>query len=406
MTTTSSDGSSSLACKRRPQTGVATADHRRASARRSPDQRRQRVRAVGTVEPEHLGRASARAAETSIVTREGNGGLRSPTMRAVVCHELGEPEALVVDHVDTVPCGPGQVRVRVWACGVNYVDALFVQGRYQIKPSLPFTPGPRWPARSPRSGTASTGGRSAIGSCRRSDSGGFADEMVVGAAQLLRASPTGCHFGQARDDGPVLRHRAVHTHPAHDDRPRRLGRSCWAPPAASVWPPSTWLASLGASTLAVVSSPERARLCIERGAHAVIDYSHRGPQDAGPRAHRRGGRHRRSTRSAATAADAALRALGDMGGSWSWGSPRARSRSSRPTRSCCATVEVIGVDWGAWAMANPEANAALLREILAMAAEGAPEPGRADDLPARRCRPGPARPPGAPHHRQGRASRA
>jgi NADPH2:quinone reductase len=33
------------------------------------------------------------------------------------------------------------LRVRVSACGVNFVDALIVQGRYQIKPAVPFVPG-------------------------------------------------------------------------------------------------------------------------------------------------------------------------------------------------------------------------------------------------------------------------
>jgi NADPH2:quinone reductase len=37
--------------------------------------------------------------------------------------------------------GPGQVLVRVRACGVGYVDALVALGRYQVKPPLPHTPG-------------------------------------------------------------------------------------------------------------------------------------------------------------------------------------------------------------------------------------------------------------------------
>jgi NADPH2:quinone reductase len=37
--------------------------------------------------------------------------------------------------------GPGEVVVKVAACGVGYVDALFAVGRYQIKPPTPYTPG-------------------------------------------------------------------------------------------------------------------------------------------------------------------------------------------------------------------------------------------------------------------------
>jgi NADPH2:quinone reductase len=61
-------------------------------------------------------------------------------MRAVLCQELGPPSALVVTEVDPPSAGPGHIVVTVEA-GVNDVDALFVQGRYQIKPALPFIPG-------------------------------------------------------------------------------------------------------------------------------------------------------------------------------------------------------------------------------------------------------------------------
>ncbi len=37
--------------------------------------------------------------------------------------------------------GAGEVRIKVAACGVGYVDALIALGRYQVKPSLPHIPG-------------------------------------------------------------------------------------------------------------------------------------------------------------------------------------------------------------------------------------------------------------------------
>ncbi|NQW52466.1 MAG: NADPH:quinone oxidoreductase family protein [Rhodospirillales bacterium] len=37
--------------------------------------------------------------------------------------------------------GEGEVRIRVAACGVGFVDALVALGRYQVKPSLPHVPG-------------------------------------------------------------------------------------------------------------------------------------------------------------------------------------------------------------------------------------------------------------------------
>jgi NADPH2:quinone reductase len=62
-------------------------------------------------------------------------------MRAVVCSEFAPLDALQVVESPTPEPGPGQVRIAVTAAGVNFVDALFVQGKYQIKPPLPFVPG-------------------------------------------------------------------------------------------------------------------------------------------------------------------------------------------------------------------------------------------------------------------------
>ena len=62
-------------------------------------------------------------------------------MRAVLCEAWGSPEALAVADVPEPRPGPDEVLIRVHACGVNFADALIVQGRYQEKPALPFTPG-------------------------------------------------------------------------------------------------------------------------------------------------------------------------------------------------------------------------------------------------------------------------
>ena len=62
-------------------------------------------------------------------------------MKAVVCVEHGMPEALVYQDVPTPVPGPGEVRIKVEAAGVNFPDALIIQNLYQSKPPLPFSPG-------------------------------------------------------------------------------------------------------------------------------------------------------------------------------------------------------------------------------------------------------------------------
>ena len=37
--------------------------------------------------------------------------------------------------------GPGQMRLKIHACGLNFADLLMMSGRYQDTPALPFTLG-------------------------------------------------------------------------------------------------------------------------------------------------------------------------------------------------------------------------------------------------------------------------
>ena len=62
-------------------------------------------------------------------------------MRAIVCTEIGPPENLTVEEREEPQPGGGQLVIDVAAAGVNFADGLFVTGRYQITPQVPFVPG-------------------------------------------------------------------------------------------------------------------------------------------------------------------------------------------------------------------------------------------------------------------------
>lgn len=62
-------------------------------------------------------------------------------MRAIVCHELTGPAALRLAEVPEPRLAPGQVRIRVRACGINFADSLITRGQYQKQPQPPFSPG-------------------------------------------------------------------------------------------------------------------------------------------------------------------------------------------------------------------------------------------------------------------------
>lgn len=63
-------------------------------------------------------------------------------MRGWQLHELGQPQDVLrfEEQPDPRPAA-GQVLVRVLASPVNFPDVLLCRGEYQLKPSLPFTPG-------------------------------------------------------------------------------------------------------------------------------------------------------------------------------------------------------------------------------------------------------------------------
>jgi NADPH:quinone reductase len=62
-------------------------------------------------------------------------------MKAIRCAAYGPPESLRLEEIPSPQLRAGQALVRVRAAGVNFVDALCMQGTYQIKPPLPFIPG-------------------------------------------------------------------------------------------------------------------------------------------------------------------------------------------------------------------------------------------------------------------------
>lgn len=62
-------------------------------------------------------------------------------MKALVCKEYGSTDNLVIEDVTLPAVKKGEVLIDVKAGGLNFPDALTVQGKYQVKPELPFTPG-------------------------------------------------------------------------------------------------------------------------------------------------------------------------------------------------------------------------------------------------------------------------
>src|SRR4029077_13869080 len=94
---------------------------------------REPAAAWGGREPERVGRRGDAALRGA--------GAEGCVMKAVLAKAFGPPEQLVLEEVPPRRAGPGEVVIKVKACGVNFFDALIVQGKYQTRPPLPFSPG-------------------------------------------------------------------------------------------------------------------------------------------------------------------------------------------------------------------------------------------------------------------------
>lgn len=306
-------------------------------------------------------------------------------MRAVVCSELGPAQNLTVGEVPDPAPGPGQVLIEVRAAGVNYVDALFVEGKYQIKPPLPFVPGSEVAGVITEIGP-DTEGAPEVGTrvLASVGLGGFAEQLVTQADAVV---PVPDQLGDHQAATLVQSYATMR----------------FAFTRRTTVQPGEWVAVLGASggigmaaidearnvgarVVAVASSDERVQRATVQGAEAGINTSTLGsgntaPSDGPPpldsaalkdalREATGGGADLVIDPVGGAAAEAALRALGDFGRLVVIGFAAGDIPQLPANQILLRNRTVVGVDWGAWAMANPAANQALVRDILEDAATG------------------------------------
>lgn len=293
-----------------------------------------------------------------------------------MCRAFGEPEELRVEEVDTTPCGPDQVRVRVWASGVNYVDALFVQGRYQIRPAVPFVPGSEIAGEITEVGPDVVDRRVGDRVMASVGLGGFADEIVLRPEQLTTVPDT-LSFGQAATMG-----QSYCTAWFALTRRTQLRPEDWVVifgAAGGVGLAMLDVArSFGAHTVAVASTPEKLQLCIERSANAVIDSSADSDAVGAMRTRIReitdGGSDIVIDTVGGPLAEEGLRSLRDDGRLLVIGFASGTIPSLPANQVLLRNRTVVGVDWGAWALGHPHDNAALLAEVLDLVGDGSLSP--------------------------------
>jgi NADPH:quinone reductase len=108
-------------------------------------------------------------------------------MHAVIGHRFGGIDDLVYEETASPVLQPGTIRIAVHAAGVSFANLLFIAGKHQNRPSIPFIPGTEIGGVvseiAPDVGTTLKIGDRV---CAGLPSGGFADEAIVDAANVFR----------------------------------------------------------------------------------------------------------------------------------------------------------------------------------------------------------------------------
>lgn len=193
-------------------------------------------------------------------------------MKAVLCRQYGPPSTLVVAELPSPVPGPGQVLISVQAAGVNFPDALIVQGKYQSRPELPFTPGSEVAGIVQAVGPGVTEplpGQSVIAF---TSTGGFAEQVLVAADRTLPL-PSGMDFVTA---SAFVVTYATSYHALKDRAAMQPGETLLVLGASGgVGLTAIQLGKLmGARVIAAASSEDKLATCREHGADELINYSH------------------------------------------------------------------------------------------------------------------------------------
>ena len=191
-------------------------------------------------------------------------------MRAAFCTEYGTPPRLEIDNVDNPTLNSTDLRIEVHACGINFADVLMIQGKYQVKPDLPFVPGGEVAGIILEVGSDVNGfevGQRIIG---LSQGGGFAEEVTVDASRVLPLSDkmdflAGASFPTTYGTSHLaLDHRA---HLQAGETLLVLGAS------GGVGLTAVEIGkAMGATVIAAASTKEKLRVAADHGADHLINY--------------------------------------------------------------------------------------------------------------------------------------
>ncbi|XBB66733.1 NADPH:quinone oxidoreductase family protein [Nocardioides sp. WV_118_6] len=288
-------------------------------------------------------------------------------MRAVQVVTTTGPADIVVQEVPDPTPGPGEILVEVHAVGVSFPDLLLSRGEYQLRPETPFTLGVDYagvvvsgPGFEPGQRVAGVGGY------------GGASELVVGHPDSVFALPDSITFEEA----VALPMNYLTALFALDERGGvRAGETVLVHGAAGGVGSATLQVArgLGARTIAVVSTEEKAAFAKAAGADEVVLFD--GFKDAV--AELTGGKGVDVVLDVVggSAFTDSLRSLAPQGRLLVVGFAAGEGIPEvKVNRLLLNNVDVRGVGWGAYAFVRPGYLQQQWAQLVPMIASGAVKP--------------------------------
>ncbi|KQP03490.1 quinone oxidoreductase [Methylobacterium sp. Leaf99] len=189
--------------------------------------------------------------------------------KAIRVHEYGGPEVMRYEDVTVPEPGPGQIRVRQSAIGVNFIDIYFRSGAYKV-PQLPFTPGNEGAGTVVSVGEGVTAFRAGERVAYGSAAGTYAEEVVINASAAV-------HLAEGVEDttaAAMMLKGLTAEYLLHRTYRVKAGDTILFHAAAGGVGliACQWAKHLGATVIGTVGSEEKAELARANGCDHVILY--------------------------------------------------------------------------------------------------------------------------------------
>ncbi len=285
-------------------------------------------------------------------------------MKAVLCKVYGPPERLVIEDIEPLKAGPGQVVIDVKACGINFPDTLIIEGKYQFKPEPPFSPGGEVAGVVKEIGEGVEGVKVGERVISFTGWGGFAEEVQTDATKLIPI-PEGMDFATASAFVMVY---GTSYYALKDRAQLQPGETLLVLGAAG----GVGLAAvelgkaMGARVIAAASSDEKLAVCREHGADAGINYSTEDLKERVKALSEGNGVDVIYDPVGGKYSEAALRGMAWQGRHLVIGFTAGDIPRIPLNLTLLKGCSIVGVFWGSFAARNPQRNQEQLGELVAL----------------------------------------